>query len=333
MKDPGRVAVLGDANIDVLLELKAYPPPGGEARAKRMTLEVGGSAANTAFSLARLGIETLFLGCLGKDHWGDTVHKGLRKAGLETRDMQMKEDATGLMVVAVTPDGERTLMGSRGANVQLDPGGILPEMFTSVAALHLSGYALIDSPQRDAALRAAELAQDAGAWVSLDVGHIPAASTAELIRSLLPGLKILVLDGEASRALIGPGEPNAAAAALRAAGAKRVGLTRGAAGAIVADEQDRVEVPALPAISIDATGAGDAFAAGMILSVLRGLATGPTAVIAAALGSLATTRWGAGTQMPGMEALVPYLKGLLKHPPEGVEHGWIEQALSGVRSR
>ncbi len=304
------VLVLGDINVDALLAIPAYPAPGGDALATRSTIRAGGSASNTASVLAKLGLAPHLLARAGQDAWGDLALAELGAAGVQTEAVQRDAAAaTGLFVIPVTPDGERTMFGLRGANTRLDPAGLPPALFAEARWLHLSGYALLEAPQREAALRAVDLAARHGVPISLDSGRPPAQQAGALIRTLLPRLALCVLDDAAARALTGAADPEAAAETLTAAGVGLVGLTLGAAGGLLRAGADTVRQPAFPVAVADTTGAGDAFSAGLIYARLRGLSLPAAAALAAALGALAVQVWGAGPALPGGAEAAAFLRG------------------------
>jgi ribokinase len=158
---------------------------------------------------------------------------------------------------------------------------------------------LLESPQREAAWRASELAAQHGVAVSLDIGLQPALSVAGEIRRLLPRLSICVLGMDEARALVGAGAPEAAIEALVRQGVPTVGLKLGADGCLIGDASGAHRLPGFRVPTVDTTGAGDAFSAGLIFGWLRGLSLPAAGALANALGALATCVWGAGPALPG----------------------------------
>ncbi|HJW89475.1 MAG TPA: carbohydrate kinase family protein, partial [Anaerolineales bacterium] len=92
-----QVVVLGDINIDVILPVSAYPQTGGEIVSQGGLTSLGGSAANTAVVLAKLGLATRLLGRVGQDAWGEIALGELRVAGVELDHVQRDAQApTGM---------------------------------------------------------------------------------------------------------------------------------------------------------------------------------------------------------------------------------------------
>ncbi len=324
------VVVLGDINVDVLMPIPAYPKPGGDALTGQMTTRAGGSAANTAIQLAKLGVAASMVGRLGEDVWGDLALRALSESGVDISAVQRDSTAsTGMFCIPITPDGERTMFGHRGANAKADPSAIKPDIFKGARFLHLSGYALLESPQRDAARRAIELAEASGAALSLDTGLLPALTITDEIRQLLPRLAICVLGIEEARALVEGETPIEASEALVKRGVKLVGLKLGAEGCLLAEASGIHLVPSFPAETVDTTGAGDAFSAGLLFGRLRGLSLPATGTLANALGSLATTVWGAGPALPGRAEVSRLLRAQVDDVG-GERRRWVEEVVATI---
>lgn len=327
-----RVAVLGDINIDVLMPVPAYPQPGGEAITQGLITSVGGSAANTAITLAKLGSAVRMIGRVGRDPWGEMALAALDACGVDAALVQRDGQApTGMMFTPVTPDGERTMFGQRGANARTDPAEIGAGALAGARFLHLSGYALLEPPQRDAALTVVALAQKAGLPIGLDTAWLPAFRVPGQILQLLPHLAICVSGLEEATQLSGGGTAEAAAMRLVEAGAALVGLKMGRRGCLLADRSGITSVPPFQAESVDSTGAGDAFSAGLIYGFLKGLSLPAAGVLANALGSLAVGVWGAGISLPGREEAMQLLEGSML-AAEGEHKKWLEEARSSLEN-
>ncbi|OCC00565.1 hypothetical protein BA190_33415 [Labrys sp. WJW] len=301
------VAVLGDINVDLTLQVPAYPPEGGEGIAERQNHGLGGSGANTARILAGLGLPVHFIGKTGKDNWGDWCLAAMQREGVETRWVRRDEaEPTQLNIVIVSAGGERTMFAYRGANARLAAEEVDPAALAGTALLHLSGYALLQAPQREAALRALELAGAAGIAVSLDIPAGITGTIKETVLPLLPAIDTLFL-GEADACLLAQAGNGAAldkaAGCLLEAGARQIVVKRGALGSLVHSRQHTHVSPAAEVNAIDTTGAGDAFAAGYIFGIVNGLSPASASTLANAAGALATTAVGSGAGAVGRQNL------------------------------
>ncbi len=251
------ITVIGDALLDVHV-LPAEPPrPGGDVPAE-IRLEPGGQGANVAVRLARQGLGVRLVCAIGTDASGDLLRGRLAADGVELVDLG--SDATGMVVVLRDATGERTMLSQR---VPLGPR-LAPAPVTDDGWLVVSGYVLLEP---DAAVSGSgDSPRRALLGCSLDAAQGEAWLTAT--RSLAP--HVVVLNADEARVITGAdGMP--ADLALRAAG--RIGalvVVTHASGAVAALGGRSLEVAAgATGSAVDTTGAGDAFAAGLIAVLAR----------------------------------------------------------------
>jgi ribokinase len=304
-----QVIALGDINVDFIAHIPYYPQPGGGGVARQARLYSGGSAANTALVLARCGMDVGLIARVGRDALAAQTVVELLEAGVDGRQIQYDPDRmTGTMFVAVTPDGERTMFGYRGANAKLDPALLLPTEIARASVLHISGYALLESPQRDAAYRALDIARQAGLKVSLDVAVEVAQSLGSEVRSLLPLVDWIFPNELESELLVGHAPGPQAVEEFLSYGLEAVILKKGEAGCVIGTGDAVFSVPAFNVEVQDTTGAGDSFDAGFIAGRLSGLGWRTSGLLANALGGLAASVVGAGVSLPGPGEVIEFLE-------------------------
>lgn len=268
MSPPPRVLCLGDVMVDVVARLSGPLATGSDAAAST-TLRGGGSAANTACWLAEVDTDVALIARVGGDVLGAWSIEQLG-ATVARRVCADPRAATGTCVVLVAPNGERTMVPDAGANATLRPDHLQSTDFTAGGHLHVSGYALFGDA-RIAALHALSLARSAGMTIS-----VGAASEAPL-RAMgadtffgLVGPDVLLFANCAEAAVL-TGTDRAETAAVLLA--RRVGgavVTDGAGRAFWSDAEGTVNAAAEPVDPVDTTGAGDAFAAGVLAARLAG---------------------------------------------------------------
>jgi sugar/nucleoside kinase (ribokinase family) len=243
---------LGDLLLDVVVRLEEPLAAGADAAA-RTTVLPGGQAANVCAWVVALGERARFIGKRGDDFGGRLAAAALATQGVELVG-PVVPDGNGVVVSFVSPDGDRTMASDRGVAPDLQAPEIDPAWLDGCDHLHVAGYSLGREPIRGAAERAIGLARARGARVSVDLS----ASTVlerfgpvrfrELLKRLAPD--VVFCNEDEQRAIGGP-----------LAGSHWI-LKRGARGASF----DGDERPATPVAKVvDATGAGDAFAAGWIV--------------------------------------------------------------------
>jgi ribokinase len=214
---------------------------------------------------------------------------------------------TGMMYVVVTPSGERTILGHRGANVFTDPNQIRESDIQQAELFHLSGYALLSEPQRSAALLALEMACRNHLTVTLDPGMTVSTVALDEMHALLPVVDILLPSRAEAEALTGLSVAEDGARALLASGVKVVALKMGQDGCLIATGEQIIRVPAFVVETRDSTGAGDSFAAGLIAGFLGGLDWTSAAILGNALGAMAAAHVGADTAAPSAQEVLALL--------------------------
>jgi ribokinase len=310
-----QVVTLGDINVDIIASIPRYPPPGGDGLAERMEVHSGGSAANTATVLANFGVDVGIISRVGRDAFAEQALARLAEAGVDLSCIQRDDDLiTGLMFIPVTPDGERTMFGYRGANTRLDPALLNEGYIAQADVFHLSGYALLTEPQRSAARQAVEMAHRAGVTISLDAGLEATAKATEEVRALFPLVDFIFPNRSEAEHLTGSSDVKAAVRTLLRHEIKTVALKLGEQGCIVGSQGEIFSVPTFAVEVQDTTGAGDSFDAGFILGRLWGLGVRESAILANALGALAASAVGAGDALPGPERVQALLQGCLSDP-------------------
>lgn len=278
--------MIGDLLIDVVARLAEPIQPGSDAAAA-IQRHGGGAGANVAAWLAALGVPVTLVGRVGDDRAGRELVTALQRDGVTCALTADPVRPTGTIVVLVAPDGERTMIADRGANGGLEPADLPAGLFAAGAHLHLSGYTLLAQDSRAAARAALSRARAAGMTVSIDPASARPLALADPDWFLdeTRGSAFCLPNLDEARLLTGEDRPSDAAQALAAVYGEVV-VTLGSAGACWTDGQRLLQVPAARVAVVDATGSGDAFAAGFLAARLAG--DDPAAALAVATRLAAT---------------------------------------------
>ena len=264
-----RVVCLGDLMMDVLARLPGPLAIGSDTPAP-VGIYGGGSPANTAAWLVRAGLPTTVVGRVGDDALGRRALDELSAAGVDLAVSVDPDRPTGTCIVLVDVDGERTMVPSAGANAGLGQVALPRGLFDAQALLHLSGYALFTAGSRPAALDALAQARTAGCPISVDTASAaPLAGVGLEVFLSWIGRSLLFANRDEAEVLTGSADASAAALTL----SRRCGeaiVKCGGDAAVWSDGADVIEVPAAEAVAIDSTGAGDAFAAGVLAARANG---------------------------------------------------------------
>jgi ribokinase len=167
--------------------------------------------------------------------------------------------------------------------------------------------------------------------VGMDTAWLPVFNVPEQIRLYLPRLSLCILGADEAGFLTGKDSPEAAALAIVESGARQVALKLGRQGCILADASGVRAVPPFQTEAVDATGAGDAFSAGLIFGIVKEMRLPAAGLLANALGSLAVEVWGAGVKLPGKEDAIRLLEKNL-NTATGTLKDWIGETLHGIRN-
>ena len=296
------VACLGDVNLDILMYMDKLPELGSESLASRLELRPGGAAANVAVALSRLGVHVGFIGAIGADVIGRIVKEDLEVEGVDTGLLQvLKEDYTGLAIIAVT-GGERTMLGYRGANRRLHPEFINPKYFEKSRLLFISGYSLLEEPQKSAALKALDIARKRGSLIAVDISEPLAVMGVRKVGEMLGRIDYAFMNEREATLLAGENMKELTRRLAEVAVVKK-----GSAGAELFYSELYAEAPAFKIEVVDTTGAGDAFDAGFIYGVLRGLEIDECLFLANAVAAW-KCRGRGSRHLPTLEELKRFLK-------------------------
>jgi ribokinase len=275
--------------LDVVARLSGPLAPGSDSHAV-IRFHGGGSAANTAAWLAAAGAEPLLAGRVGDDERGRSVRDELRAAGVEAALGIDPKLPTGTCIVLVGPDGERTMAPDAGANDALSDADVPDELLAAAGHLHVAGYALLRSGSRPAARAALSRAVERGMTVSVDPSSAALLSPEFLDHA--DGAGLLLPNVEEARMLSGEHDPERAGRAL-AARFDEVIVTLGAEGALWTNRRESVRCDAVPVEAVvDSTGAGDAFAAGLLAARMNGAAPDEAMAAGARLAARAVSQPG-----------------------------------------
>jgi ribokinase len=308
-KDSASLLVFGDLNIDMIGRVDEWPAPGGECLCPQLELHCGGVGANCALAMASWGFNVRLLGCVGQDRFGDLLLDTLRKTGVDVGNVQRSSRSlTGLLYINVTPDGQRTFFGSRGANQIMDPSQVHASSLHSSTAAHLVGYSFLNPGPEKVARKILRQFHSRGKWVSLDVGMEPAKRILQKILRLLPQVDLLFVSSEEAAMLTGKSDARKSFLQFQRAGAKEIVMKLGKRGCLISDGGNLREVPSFVVRAVDSTGAGDAFTAAFLQARLRGWSTLEAALAANAAGAVAASRVGAGTMLSDVVGTLKLLR-------------------------
>jgi ribokinase len=292
------VLAVGNINIDLSFFVERTPGPDSEIFASDFSLFSGGSASNIAVGVARLGLKSGIVGCVGGDSLGAYAVRALQREGVSTDLVKViPGKRTGAVCVLVEVNGSRRMVAYRGANLNLqeivdDMGNIAPRVLQ------------VSNVSRDlwTRIKGGIAAKKGKMLVSLD----PGGSSRELAADDLVGLDLLLLN-EKECGMITRKSLKEGSKALKGR-VNTVVIKRGKRGCLVLSEEGWEEMPAFAVDIQDPTGAGDAFDAGFIAGVVSGKSSSEAALWGSAAAAMKIRKKGAWAGLPSKESLLEFLE-------------------------
>jgi ribokinase len=287
-----RVAVVGSANIDLTTFADRFPKPGETIFGQRFDLGFGGKGANQAVAARLCGADVFMVARVGSDLFGPATIDNFKRLGIDTSHVKQVEGlSSGVAPIFVDPDGQNRILVVKGANDVLKPADVdraaemlktadcivlqfeipMETVYYTVAFARKNGIRCILNPAPGQAVDMREL-------TGLDY-FVPNESEAETIT----GIAVRSLDNA-----------RGCAEKLTRDGIRRVIITLGSNGCLLAGREVSEHVSAFPVRSIDSTGAGDAFIGSFAVFLAEGVPEREAVRRANLYAALSTT--GVGTQ-------------------------------------
>jgi ribokinase len=287
-----RIAVVGSANIDLTTFTGRFPKPGETIFGDSFDLGFGGKGANQAVAARLCGADVFMVARVGSDLFGPATIENFKKQGIDaTHVKQVEGVSSGVAPIFVEPNGQNRIFVVKGANDRLKPADVdaAADLLKTVDCIVLQFEIPLET-----VYYCVQFARQHN--IRCIVNPAP-AQPVEL--KALEGLDYFVPNESESETIAGMPVKNAddakkVAEKLLASGVKRVIITLGANGSLLAGREGMEHLPAFPVKSLDSTGAGDAFIGSFAVFLGEGLAEREAVRRANLYAGLSTT--GVGTQ-------------------------------------
>jgi sugar/nucleoside kinase (ribokinase family) len=260
----------------------------------------GGSAANTIHGLARLGIETAFIGTIGDDETGRFFKNDLEKSGIKPL-LKVSKTPSGIANTLITKDGERTFGTFLGAAIELSGSDLQLSQFEGYDYLHVEGYLVQNHELMETILK---LAKQAGLKISLDMASFNVGEdNLDLLKVLVKKyVDIVFANEEEAKAFTGE-EPEEALETL--AQQTEIAVVKiGSKGSMIKTAGIKTNVGAIKTTAVDTTGAGDLYASGFLYGVINNLGMEKAGRIGSLLASTVIQKVGAKISDTGWKKIV-----------------------------
>lgn len=254
--------------------------------------EAGGSGANTMIGLAQLGGSACYTGKIGDDEHGALYRDGLEKQRV-TVCTATGAGTTGICIVLVTPDTERTMCTYLGICRELGPEDVNRDALRASRYLYVTGYLWDTETQKAAVLRAMREAKAAGVPVALSLSDpfCVHRHKADFLQIVQEHVDLLFGNEEEAQVLTDTTTPFDAIRAMTPY-CSLAAVTMGERGSLLREGEKLLEIPAYPVHPVDATGAGDMYAAGLLYGLTHGLPLEKTGRLASYLAAQVVAKLG-----------------------------------------
>lgn len=279
----GNMHLVDEAKSRMLLDrLSGFP----------MTETPGGSAANTAAGISILGGSSVFMGKVGGDKIGDSYGKESERSGLSVR-LARAASLTGHAITLITPDSERTFATHLGAATAFGVEDVAVDDIRDSRILHVEGYMLEAPELKAASLHAMKIARECGARISVDLAD-PALVSRNLaaLREIMSEYADIIYANEEEAAAF-TGKKGEESAEELSSYCRVAAVKFGEKGSLIRSEGVSYRIPSYKVKAVNTNGAGDMYAAGVLLGISRGLSVERAGKIGSYAASLVVAQVGA----------------------------------------
>jgi sugar/nucleoside kinase (ribokinase family) len=262
------------------------PAAGELVMADKMLLTIGGCAANAAVDLVKMGVRAAVVGRVGGDIWGRIVGEMLKETGVDTTYLVTSANNETSQTLIVNVKGQdRRFVHTFGANADFKAADIPPNLFSRAKVLYLGGYLLMPNMRQEELVPVFAAAQKAGVKTVLDVALPGPGEYLPHLEKLLPHVDVFLPNQDEATLISGVSDPLEQAKFFYDRGAKTAVVTLGGEGAVLVQAGARLKAGVYSIPYVDGSGGGDAFDAGFIYGLLRGLDPAGCLQVASALGA------------------------------------------------
>jgi len=267
--------VFGNVTLDIICKTVDDVPRHESLTFDQVVITPGGCGSNVAIGLSALGVQTALVACIGSDESSGFVRHFWERFNLDQRFISVIEGRpTGTSIGLVDSDAQPRFIHTPGANASLtvDAIDLLALSVEGARALHIAGFFVLPGILDGRLPETLARAQQLGMLTSLDVVRSKRMENPTPLWPCLPYLDIFLCNAHEAWRLTGEENPVEASRAIRNRGTRNVIVKLGKEGCWLESADFSGQIEGLRVEIVDTTGAGDAFAAGLIHALLRGQA-------------------------------------------------------------
>ncbi len=297
-----KIAVLGAAALDTIVKVDRFPNADEIVFPLSINKYPGGSTANIAVGLKRLGLETSFLGKIGTDTEGSSIKEDFIKEGVDTLYLYIEKDSTSAQTfIAVNNSGERVIYSLGGTALYDQEAEIDKVDFSDFSGLYI-GEVL-----SNIGLKVINKAKEFKTPIFYSPGGIFCELGLEQIGYLVKNCNYLLLNLPELKLLSGCNNKDDAIQKLLNYGACNLVVTEGVLGSGYYSKDSSFFVKAFDVKALDSTGAGDSFTSGFIMGIYAGRKIEECLKLGNACAAFTVMKMGARTAMPRLSEVINFI--------------------------
>lgn len=294
----------GALNLDRIIYVDKIPSPGSESILKAIESYPGGSSANTIAALSKLQVDSGFVGKIGSDPEGSLLIESMIYHGVDAKGIKLSEGKSGMCVILVDNNGERSMMADPGVNDWIEQRDIDISYFEKAKLLHMCYFVCRESQKSfETQKKLAREIKSKGIKVSFDPGNLYAKRGLAEIKDIVKNSDIMLLNEEEIKMLTSLDYKEGARKLLEM-GPEYVAIKLGRNGCFVSSKNEEHNIPAFNVKVLDTTGAGDAFNSGFLFGILKQKSLEECGKIGNAVASFCVQNNGARDGLPTKEELL-----------------------------
>jgi len=261
------------------------PAAGGLVTTDNMILTTGGGASNAAVDLRKMNVSVAVAASVGDDAFGRIVREMLEANSIDTTALKVSRRPTSQTMIVNVAGQDRRFIHLVGAYADFTAADIPLDLVRRCKVLYLGYFLIMPNLRAEELIPVFEAGRKAGAKIVVDVATPGKQDYVSRLEKLLPHVDVFLPNQDEAELILGERDPRKQATAFRKMGAKTVVITMGGEGSVLVNDRSRLSAGTYPTELVDGSGGGDAFAAGFIYGLLKGMDEEDCLRVASALGA------------------------------------------------
>lgn len=309
-----RVVSLGIHIVDILGRPVVRIPEGQRLDLlEKIRITAAGTAAGTSVDMAKLGLNVIAMGAVGKDTLGDFLLAAMSKHGVDVSNIVRKDGVqTSATMLPIRPNGERPALHVTGANGEFTINDVNFDILAKAKVLHMGGTSLLPKldgvPTRDIL----KFAKEHGVTTTFDLVAIERPDLLDLIKPCLPYVDYFMPGLEEAEMMVGLKDRNEIIKYFLDNGVKTTVFKMGSKGSSIAyysgSKIEEIRIPIYKTDLVDTTGCGDAYCAGFITGLLKGYDLQKCGYLGAACGALVASDLGSDAGIVDFKSTLAFME-------------------------